>query len=82
MFPLGGLHKTEIRDIAKENCFINASKPDSQDICFVPDGNYVKAIEKFSNKQIKEGNFIDKSTHKSGNYEMQSISDEMENTNR
>ena len=69
LFPLGGLHKTEIRDIAKENGFVNASKPDSQDICFVPDGNYVKAIEKFSNKQIKGGNFIDKNgkvigTHK------------------
>ncbi|MBR4633178.1 MAG: tRNA 2-thiouridine(34) synthase MnmA [Elusimicrobia bacterium] len=61
LFPLGNLHKTEIRDIAKENGFVNASKPDSQDICFVQDGNYVRAIEKFSDKQIKEGNFIDKS---------------------
>ncbi|MBQ3835094.1 MAG: tRNA 2-thiouridine(34) synthase MnmA, partial [Elusimicrobia bacterium] len=34
LFPVGGLHKTEIRDIAKENGFVNASKPDSQDICF------------------------------------------------
>ena len=61
LFPLGNLHKTQIRDIAKENGFINADKPDSQDICFVPDGNYVKAIEKFSENKIKEGNFIDKS---------------------
>ena len=69
LFPLGNFYKNEIRNIAKENGFVNASKPDSQDICFVPDGDYVKAIEKFSNKQIKEGNFIDKNgkvigTHK------------------
>ena len=59
LFPLGELHKNEIRKIAKENNFINADKPDSQDICFVPDGNYVKAIERFSNKEIKPGKFID-----------------------
>ncbi len=59
LFPLGDLHKAEIRDIAKENNFINADKPDSQDICFVPDGNYVEAIERFSKNKIKEGNFID-----------------------
>ena len=59
LFPLGNLHKTEIRDIAKQNNFINANKPDSQDICFVPNGNYVDAIERFSNNKIKEGNFID-----------------------
>jgi len=61
LFPLGNLHKTQIRDIAKENGFINADKPDSQDICFVPNGNYVEAIERFSENKIKEGNFIDKS---------------------
>ncbi len=59
LFPLGGLNKNEIREIAKENNFINADKPDSQDICFVPDGDYAKAIEKFSDKKIVEGNFID-----------------------
>ena len=59
LFPLGNLHKTEIRDIAKQNNFINANKPDSQDICFVPNGNYVETIERFSNNKIKEGNFID-----------------------
>ena len=52
LFPLGGLNKNEIREIAKENNFINADKPDSQDICFVPDGDYAKAIEKFSDKKI------------------------------
>lgn len=59
LFPLGNLHKIEIRKIAQENNFVNADKPDSQDICFVPDGDYVKAIERFSEKKIIPGNFID-----------------------
>lgn len=44
-FPLGALSKSEVRRIAEENGFVNASKPDSQDICFVPDGNYASFIE-------------------------------------
>lgn len=39
VFPLGNMRKTEVRDIAEKNGFINAGKPDSQDICFVPNGN-------------------------------------------
>lgn len=39
-FPLGGMEKTEARRIAEEEGFVNAHKHDSQDICFVPDGNY------------------------------------------
>ena len=44
-FPLGGLTKDEVRRIAAENGFVNAHKPDSQDICFVPDGDYAGFIE-------------------------------------
>ena len=44
-FPLGGLSKPEVRAIAEENGFVNAAKPDSQDICFVPDGDYARVIE-------------------------------------
>ena len=40
--PLGALHKTEVRKIAQEHSFINAQKHDSQDICFVPDGDYAR----------------------------------------
>ena len=47
-FPLGGLTKNEVRRIAQENGFVNASKPDSQDICFVPDGDYAGFIERYS----------------------------------
>lgn len=59
-FPLGELTKEEARNLAKENDFINANKPDSQDICFVPDGDYVSAIKRFSGKEYESGDFVDK----------------------
>lgn len=59
LFPLGGMTKPEIRDIAEKNGLINARKPDSQDICFVRDGDYAKFIEKEKNYKCKVGNFID-----------------------
>ena len=45
-FPLGALRKAEVRELAREHQFGNAEKPDSQDICFVPDGDYVAAIRR------------------------------------
>ena len=59
LFPLGNLRKTEVRAIAAENGFINAQKPDSQDICFVPDGDYAGVIEKNTNKKYAPGDFVD-----------------------
>ena len=59
-FPLGGMHKTEAREIAEAQGFINARKHDSQDICFVPDGDYAKFIEKYTGKKTPEGDFVDK----------------------
>lgn len=59
LFPLGGLNKSEVRKIAEEQGFLNANKPDSQDICFVPDGNYAKFIEEFTGRKSQPGNFID-----------------------
>lgn len=59
LFPLGKYSKTEIRRIAEENGFINARKRDSQDICFVPDGDYAKFIESHSGKTYPKGNFVD-----------------------
>ena len=44
-FPVGELSKHEVREIAEANGFINADKPDSQDICFVPDGDYAAWLE-------------------------------------
>ena len=59
LFPLGGLAKAETRAIAGQNGFINSHKPDSQDICFVPNGDYAAVIERFSGRRAKPGNFID-----------------------
>ena len=60
LFPLGCLRKTEVRAIADTNGFINASKPDSQDICFVPDGNYPSFMQKQTGRKYPKGNFVDK----------------------
>ena len=60
IFPLGKYSKEQIRELAEENGFVNAKKRDSQDICFVPDGNYAKYIEKYANKTYKKGSFVDK----------------------
>jgi tRNA-specific 2-thiouridylase len=59
VFPLGDMTKAEVRRIAEEEGFINARKRDSQDICFVPDGDYAKAIELYSKKQYPCGRFVD-----------------------
>ena len=50
--PLGGLHKSEVRAIAEEQGFVNARKHDSQDICFVPDGDYARFMEDFTGKGL------------------------------
>lgn len=59
-FPLGGMCKTEVREIAEKHGFINAKKHDSQDICFVQNGSYADFIEQYTNKNYPEGDFIDK----------------------
>lgn len=58
-FPLGEYSKDEIRKIAESNEFVNANKPDSQDICFVPDGDYVSALKRFTGKEYEPGDFVD-----------------------
>ena len=55
-FPLGNLLKKETREIAKNLDLNVADKPDSQDICFVPNGDYVSVIEKFRPDSFKKGN--------------------------
>ena len=60
-FPLGGLTKPEVRKIAEERGFINAQKKESQDICFVRDGDYAGFIEKYTGKIFPEGDFTDTS---------------------
>ena len=58
-FPLGGMLKDETRKIAKELELNVADKPDSQDICFVPNGNYASVIKKFKPESFKKGNIKD-----------------------
>jgi tRNA-specific 2-thiouridylase len=58
-FPLGELTKAEARAIAEEQGFINAKKRDSQDICFVPDGDYMAFMERYTGKTYENGNYLD-----------------------
>lgn len=61
IFPLGDFEtKDEIREIAKNHNLAVASKPDSEDICFIPDGNYKKFLEKHSDIKPKEGNIVNR----------------------
>ena len=58
LFPLGELRKEAVRDLAEEAGLGNARKPDSQDICFVPDGDYARVIEHQTGKAAEPGDFV------------------------
>lgn len=59
LFPLGTFKsKDEVRQIAKDNDFRVYSKPDSEDVCFIPNGNYKKFLEENSDIKPKEGNIV------------------------
>lgn len=58
-FPLGGYTKAEIREMAEEHGFVNARKKDSQDVCFIPDGDYVKKITELTGKIPSAGMYTD-----------------------
>jgi tRNA-specific 2-thiouridylase len=59
-FPLGGKTKAQVRELAAELGFNNAGKPDSQDICFVPDGDYGAFMERWTGKTYPAGDMVDK----------------------
>ena len=59
LFPLGSMRKSQVRKLAEANHFINAAKPDSQDICFVPDGDYGSFLERYTGKCYAPGAFLD-----------------------
>lgn len=59
LFPLGGLQKPEVRQIAEAHGLVNARKHDSQDICFVPDGKYAAFIERTTGTPSLPGPFVD-----------------------
>lgn len=59
LFPLGDLTKTEARRIAEEQGFITAQKRDSQDICFIPDGDYFAFLQRHTRKTYAAGDYLD-----------------------
>lgn len=59
LLPLGSLTKDEVRQIAQEQGFINARKRDSQDICFIPDGDYRAFLERYTSKTYPAGQYLD-----------------------
>ncbi len=69
IFPLGNYSKQQIRGIAEKQGFMNARKKDSQDICFVPDGDYSGFIEKYLGKTYPKGNFIDLNSNVLGEHQ-------------
>ena len=60
LLPLGALTKAQVREIAQSHGFENANKADSQDICFVPDGDYASFIESRTGKHYPHGDFVDR----------------------
>jgi tRNA-specific 2-thiouridylase len=59
-FPLGAMPKAEVRELAAELALAVASKPDSQDICFVPDGDYARVVEKVRPEAAAPGEIVDR----------------------
>ena len=68
-FPLGEIDKSETRNIAKKLDLNVAEKPDSQDICFVPNGDYSSVIKKFRPESFKKGKIINLSGKQIGEHE-------------
>ena len=59
-FPLGDMPKAAVREIARELELVVADKPDSQDICFVPDGDYARVVEKVRPEAAQGGEIVDR----------------------
>ena len=68
-FPLGSIDKSETRTIAKRLQLNVADKPDSQDICFVPNGDYSSVTKKFRPESFKTGKILDISGNEIGEHE-------------
>lgn len=60
LFPLGEMTKSRVREIEEERGFVNARKHDSQDICFVQNGDYADFIENRTGKCYRDGDFVDR----------------------
>tara|TARA_Y100000590_G_scaffold461200_1_gene622218 strand:- start:46 stop:1185 length:1140 start_codon:yes stop_codon:yes gene_type:complete len=68
-FPLGAMLKEDTRKVASELKLNVANKPDSQDICFVPNGNYSSVIQKYKPQSFKKGNILDLENNVVGEHE-------------
>ena len=68
LFPLGELTKPQVREIAEREGFLNAKKHDSQDICFVPDGDYAGFIAEATGKTYPEGPVLDTAGNRIGTH--------------
>lgn len=60
LFPLGDLTKPQVRELAERNGFINAQKAESQDICFVPDGDYASFIAMRTGNTFEPGSIVNR----------------------
>lgn len=69
LFPISNFEKEEIRKIAKENGLTVFNKPDSQDICFIKNGNHVDFIENYTHIKAPKGDFLDESGNKIGEHD-------------
>jgi len=67
-FPLGDYTKAQVRALAEERGFRNAAKRDSQDICFIPDGDCGAFLERYTGQALRPGDFIDPSGHVLGKH--------------
>ena len=68
LFPLGDLTKGQVRTIAKEQSLETAHKKDSQDVCFIPDGDYSAFLRKYTRKDYPQGAFLDLSGNRVGTH--------------
>lgn len=59
LFPLGGLTKAQVRQLAAAQGFVNAQQPESQDICFIPEGRYADFICRYRGHSYPPGDFVD-----------------------
>ena len=68
LLPVGEYEKSAIRALAREAGLVNADRPDSQDICFVPDGDYVRFLREYGGVTLREGDFVDAEGHVLGRH--------------
>lgn len=68
LLPIGELDKPSVRALAQAHGLHNAHKPDSQDICFVPDGDYVRFLQDYGGVELTPGDFVDGQGHVLGQH--------------